>query len=209
MSAADLSDAFLDAWTLDMRGLGLDPLDVARVAYAETGMYQRHPRNAGIGIWPFVPSTLARLGWTGTAEEFTAQSPEAQLPWIVRYLHPYASYLTNDGLVYVATFLPAHLKAAAASDDSYVLTREGDGTGFYESNRILDRNHDGVITVGDLRRHLDIQDQGARYEAIAAALRARGATGSRRVPLLVGIGLPTLAGVALLAWGVWQALKGR
>src|SRR5262249_22952460 len=113
------------------------------------------------------------------AQEFTALPPEQQIvPWMENYLRPYAPYLRDDGMVYVAMFLPGRLRAAFNSDDSYVLTSSDDGTGFYQANPILDRNHDGVIDVGDLRRHMDIQDQGPRWETIKSELIARGGGGS-------------------------------
>lgn len=224
MSAPDLSADFYDAWTAGMRGLGLDPLDIARVAFAETGMFQRHPRNPQIGVWPFIPSTLRSMGWTGTAAEFTAQPPEDQVPWVVRYLAPNARFLTNDGLVYVDTFLPAKVRAASQSDDSFVLTSQGDGTGFYENNKILDRDGDGSITVGDLRTWLVTQDRGARWDTIESELRARGASGSapgggglsiagRTIPwtgvlLLSGLGLWWLANYTKAGASAWRSVKG-
>ena len=203
MSAPDLSPAFYDAWTAMANRLGVDPLALARVSFAETGMHQRHPRNAAAGVWPFIEPTLRLLGWTGTAIEFTALSPEQQiLPWMERYLQPYRSFLRDDAMVYVAMFLPARLPAAYASDDSYVLTRRGERTGFYEANPILDRDGDGAITVGDLRRHMDIQDQGDRWRTIEGEMRARG--GGRSLPSpsnAMAIARAPLATAALIAGG--------
>ena len=164
--------------------LGVDPLALARVSFAETGMYQRHPRNVAAGVWPFIESTLHRLGWPGSAVEFTALLPEQQIvPWMERYLEPYRSYLRDDAMVYVAMYLPARLPAAYASDDDFVLSRQGDGTRYYEWNTILDRDGDGTITVGDLRRHMVIQNQGDRWRTIESELRARG--GGRSLPVPV------------------------
>ena len=201
MSAPDLSPSFHDAWVAMARRLGVDPWALARVSFAETGMYQRHPRNAAAGVWPFIESTLRRLGWPGTAVEFTALSPEQQLPLMERYLQPYRAYLRDDAMVYVAMFLPARLSGAFASDDNFVLTRRGEN--FYEANRILDRNADGIITVGDLRQHLNIQDVGDRWRTIDAEMRARGGGWSMPAPsrALASSGVPVAAAV-LLATGV-------
>ena len=188
MSAPDLSPSFYDAWTAMAARLGVDPLALARVSFAETGMFQRHPRNAAAGVWPFIESTLHRLGWTGTAREFTELSPEQQIvPWMERYLQPNRSFLRDDAMVYVAMFLPARLPGAFAAlsggGDDFVLTRRGERTGFYEANPILDRDGDGLITVGDLRRHMDIQDVGDRWRTIESEIRARGGgTSERPVP---------------------------
>ncbi len=199
----DLSDDFFDAWADMSARLGMDALDLARVAFAETGMYQRHPRVPQFGIWPFIESTLRRMGWQGSMLDFTAQPAIEQLPWMERYLQPYRGRLTNDGLVYVATFLPARLGAATAGGDGYVLTAAGDGTAFYEQNRILDRDGNGTITVGDLRRHLEIQDRGARWDGIRAEVEARGGRGgSLYTPAAARNGRVLLV-LAALAGGAW------
>lgn len=198
MSAPDLSPAFYDAWVAMAARLGVDPLDIARVAYAETGILQRatDPRSNAGGIFPFMPSTLRRLGWTGTPEEFRELSPRDQIPWVERYLAPYAPYLKNDGLVYLATFTPAYLADGANEGDGFVIARQG--SKIYDQNTILDRNGDGAITVGDLRQHLLIMDRGARYDTIDAELRARGGGGrggapapgrASFVPLVLALGL--------------------
>ena len=201
MSAPDLSPSFYDAWSAMAARLGVDPLALARVSFAETGMFQRHPRNAAAGVWPFIESTLRRLGWTGTAREFTELTPTQQIiPWMERYLQPYRSYLKDDAMVYVAMFLPSRLPGAFAGGDDFVLTRRGEAAGFYEANPILDRNGDGMITVGDLRRHLDIQDVGDRWRTIEGEMRARGGGGSLPAPTAVASRVP-IAAVVLLATG--------
>ena len=203
MSAPDLSPSFYDAWTAMAARLGVDPLALARVSFAETGMFQRHPRNANAGVWPFIESTLRRLGWTGTAREFTELSPEQQIiPWMERYLQPYRSYLRDDAMVYVAMFLPSRLSGALAGGDDFVLTRRGESQGFYEANPILDRNADGVITVGDLRRHMDIQDVGDRWRTIEGEMRARGGGWSTPVPVLAASSRAPIVAAVVLATGV-------
>ena len=206
MTAPDLSPAFYDAWTAMARRLGVDPIALARSSFAETGMYRRHPVNRRAGVWPFIESTLHNLGWQGTAEEFTALPPEDQLQYMERYLQPYAGRLRDDAMVYVVMFLPARLNGALAGDDSFVMTSRGDGTNFYEWNPVLDRNGDGVITVGDLRTWMDTQDRGARWATIEGELRARGATGGPGRPsaaIIPGRGsfLPLALAVGLA--GAW------
>ena len=200
MSAPDLSPSFYDAWVAMAARLGVDPLALARVSFAETGMFQRHPRNAAAGVWPFIESTLRRLGWPGTAREFTELSPEQQIvPWMERYLQPNRAFLRDDAMVYVAMFLPARLQGAFSGGDDFVLTRRGESTGFYEANPILDRNGDGLITVGDLRRHMDIQDVGDRWRTIEAEMRARG--GGRSLPVPAAASRVPVAAVVLLGAG--------
>lgn len=187
-----LGSDFYDAWTAMARRVGVDPIDLARVAYAETGMNPAavDPRTNAGGLIGFMPSTLKGLGWQGTPEEFRQLSAVQQIPYVEAYYRPYAGRLHNEGLVYVVNFLPAYLSQAAAGGDGYVLTRKGEA--YYDQNAILDRNHDGAITVGDLRQHLAIQDQGSRYETIEAELRARGARGSAIRTAAAGISWLTL-----------------
>lgn len=166
----DLSDKLFDDWVAMAKRLGVNPIDIARVGFSETGM---HPHING-GLIGFVPSTLHRLGWTGTAGEFWALRAEDQVPYVERYYAPYAPWMKNDGLAYVANYTPAYLRAAAASgSDSFIVARKGDG--IYDGNEILDRNHDGIIDVGDLKRHLDIQVRGSRWTSILRRLKDAGA----------------------------------
>lgn len=216
MSAPDLSPRFYDEWVALARRQGVDPLDLARVSFAETGMYRRHPRNPRAGVWPFIESTLRRQGWQGSGVDFTALDPVDQiLPWLEDYLRPYAGLLRDEGMVYVAMFLPAHLRRASQSNDAYVLTRAGEPSRFYEQNTILDRDGDGAIDVGDLRRHIAIMTGmgGARWQAIEGELRARGAGGSpvTRVASAARRGLTPLllAAAAAGAWYLYYTTDGR
>lgn len=190
-----LGPDFYDAWTAMARRLGADPIDLIRVAYAETGVNPsaRDPSSNAGGLIGFMPSTLRGLGWTGTPEEFRELSAVQQIPYVEAYYRPYKGKLHDDGLVYVANFLPAYLSAAASGGDSYVLTQRGEA--FYDQNQILDRNGDGAISVGDLRRHLAIQDKGARYDTIEKELRARGARGSAIATGVAGISWLTILAI--------------
>lgn len=199
--SGDLSDQFFRDWIDMANRLGVNPIDLARVGFSETGL---NPHING-GLIGFIPSTLQRLGWTGTPQEFWALSAEEQVPYVERYYAPYAGLMTNDGLAYVANFTPAYLAAASASgSDGFVLAREGDG--IYNANRILDRNDDGVIDVGDLRAHLDIQDRGSRYEAIIRRLQEAGASAPSR-PLTLRSALPwlmLLSSIGMLGYSYWR-----
>ena len=212
----DLTPAFFDAWTAMARRLGADPLDMARIAHAESGMNPRafHPGSNAGGLIGFMPEILRGLGWTGSPEEFRQLSATDQIPYVERYYQPYRGLLRNEGLIYVANFLPSRLPRAAQSDDSFVVSQSGDP--YYGSNRILDRNGDGRITVGDLRAHLAIQNRGGRYQAIESELRARGAGGSsptitpggRRVPAVPAALLVLAAASAASVWYLYGTRDG-
>lgn len=190
-----LGPDFYDAWVAMAQRLGADPIDLMRVAYAETGVSPtaHDPRSNAGGLIGFMPSTLRGLGWKGSPEEFRELSATQQVPYVEAYYRPYKGRLRDDGLVYVANFLPAYLSAAVAGGDSYVLTRQGEA--FYDQNQILDRDGDGEITVGDLRRHLAIQDRGTRYDTIERELRARGGRGHALGTATAGVSWLTLLAV--------------
>jgi hypothetical protein len=202
----DLSDEFFERWVDGMNELDINPLDTARVAFAESGLRATsfHPGSNGGGIIGFMPSTLKGLGWSGTPESFRKLSAADQVPWAVKYYRPYAPYLKSDALVYVANFMPALLKQAASEGPDFVLAAQGGPyAGIYKDNKILDRNNDGKITVDDLSKHLDIQDQGARYQAIEQRLVSMG--GSRRSKLVAGVKKHTnlilfAAGIGAFYW---------
>lgn len=170
-AAPDLPNDFYPAWVSALTALGINPLDVMRVGFSETGL---HPGSAnGAGLIGFVPSTLRALGWTGTPQEFGQLSATQQVPYVAKYYAPYASRVKSDALAYVVNFTPAYLNEALAGGDDYVIAAQGDPKRgwIYSNNTILDRNHDGQITVGDLKQHLLIQDVGPRYQAIEAQMK--------------------------------------
>ena len=171
---AGLGEDFYDAWVAMGARLGVDPMAIAKVAHAESGMSPTafHPGSNAGGLIGFMPSILSGLGWRGSPEEFRQLSATQQIPYVEAYYRPYAAQLAggDEGLVYAANFLPGRLGRAL---NGQPLTSAGEG--FYESNRILDRDRDGHITTTDLRTHLAIQNQGARWTAIERELWARGA----------------------------------
>lgn len=169
-----LDAAFFADWNAMAARLNADPLAMAAVAHAETGMRPGafDPRSNAGGLIGFMPSILQGLGWSGTPEAFRELSAREQIPYVERYYRPYAGYgLTNPGIVYAFNFLPARAQRVASQGDAGVLTQAGEN--YYDVNRILDRNSDGVITIGDLRQHLAIQNHGARWNAIVAGVGSR------------------------------------
>ena len=171
MTAAGLDSAFFADWKAMAARLGANPLAIAAVAHAETGMQPAafDPRSNAGGLIGFMPFILRGLGWTGTPEEFRQLSAREQIPYVERYYRPYARYgLANPGIVYAFNFLPARAQRVVSQGDAGVLTRAGES--YYDVNRILDRNGDGAITIGDLRQHLAIQNRGARWNAIVEGI---------------------------------------
>lgn len=193
MSSAppDLSDSFFTRWALMCQRLDVAPLDLMRVAYSESSVRANahNPHGDAVGLIQFMPATLLGLGWTRGWQAFSQLPADEQVSYVERYFRPWAHrmgiggqsipQLTSDALCYVATFLPSCLAGAVAAGEGagdYVLcAAAGPMAWAYAANKVLDRDGDGAITVGDLARHLEIQCRGARYDAIAYRLaRANG-----------------------------------
>lgn len=197
-NASDLGPDFFAAWRAMSARLRADPLAIAAVAHAETGLSASiyDPRTNAGGLIGFMPSILQGLGWRGTPEEFRRLRAVDQIPYVERYYAPYRNFdLTNPGVVYAINFLPARVARAQAAGDVGVLTQAGEN--YYDQNRILDRNGDGSITIGDLRQHLSAQNRGPRWDAIRAGIGSQSATATRSiVPLAIAAG-------ALGAWWLY------
>jgi hypothetical protein len=122
----------------------------------------------------------------GTSVEALARmSNVAQLEYVKRFFRPYLPRIRPDvpGDYYLAVFMPKYI----GYDYGTVLFRAGE-TG-YTQNRGLDRNGDGLITVGDVV---------GVVEGVVEAARAR-------PPIEVSVG------VSMLAWmvgGIVMVLGG-
>jgi hypothetical protein len=100
------------------------------------------------GLIQFMPDTARRLGTT--TDELKNMDGVQQLDYVYKY---YKMTGVGDGSVgdlYMATFMPKYI----GYPDNHVLGADGDH-GFsgavYRQNKGLDRNHDGKITVGDVK----------------------------------------------------------
>lgn len=176
MTAAppDHSDLFYLRW-LDMcTRLSVDPFDLLRVAYSESGCRAsaHNPNGHASGLIQFMPDTLLGLGWTNGHEAFRLLSAAEQVPWVERYMRRYGPWCRSDALCYVAVFLPALGPKVAEMGDEFVLCgHRGPLAWAYAANRVLDRNADGSITVADLSQQLAHQCVGARWDAIVWRMR--------------------------------------
>ena len=100
------------------------------------------------GLIQFMPATARMLGTT--TDELRQMDAVQQLDYVYRY---YKYTGVGDGSVgdlYMATFMPKYI----GYPDHHVLGTQG-AEGFsgkvYAQNKGLDRNRDGVITVGDVK----------------------------------------------------------
>lgn len=180
---ADHSPRFYDLWVSMAGRLMANPVDLACVAYSESGM-RANASNDGppgkapslqyhaSGLIQFMEPTLRNVGWTYGYTAFRTLTADAQLPYMERYLSAYKSFLDSRALAYVATFVPSSLQAARDGGDNFVLVQKGGRLGWaYEANaRAFDQNKDYRITVGELDAAIERNCRGPRWEAIMARL---------------------------------------
>lgn len=164
--------------------IGLNPSYIAAVMKVETGgTYSpsiRNPDTGATGLIQFMPRTAEAMG-TSTSE-LARMSNVQQLEYVKRFFRPYLSRIRPDvpGDYYLAVFMPAYI----GRDPGTVLFSAGD-TG-YAQNAGLDRNGDGLITVGDVTGTVD--------GVVAAAMT--------RPPLEVSVG------ASLLGWTFGTLVAG-
>src|SRR5689334_15905034 len=94
----DLSDQFFDNIIDVCDRLQIEPIDMLGVMMAESNVKasaQNTHSNAS-GLIQFLPSTLQRLGWTATPQDFRRLSAEDQLPFVERYFQPFAHLGLNN-----------------------------------------------------------------------------------------------------------------
>lgn len=142
------SEGFRSALAEMALSIGLDPSYLAACMAVETGRTFspsiQNPYTRATGLIQFMPATARAMGTT--VEQLASMSAVAQLEYVKRYFRPYLSRIRPSvpGDYYLAVFMPAYI----GRDASTVLFSAGE-TG-YAQNSGLDRNGDGVITVGDV-----------------------------------------------------------
>jgi hypothetical protein len=111
--------------------------------------------NGATGLIQFMPNTARMLGTTG--EELKQMDGVRQLDYVYKY---YKMTGVGDGSVgdlYMATFMPKFI----GYPDSFVLGQLGGGKVpgtnlssdlVYKQNKGLDRDHDGKITIADVKK---------------------------------------------------------
>jgi hypothetical protein len=171
---SDLSDQFFED-LVDMCGrLQCDPLDLLGVMMAESAVKAaaRNPSSDASGLIQFLPSTLAHLGWTGTTAAFRQLSADQQLRYVEAYFQPYVHYnLDTAARVYQVVFLPSSL-TLGESFNTVIAQKDGINPNVYDSNRGLDANFDGKITLGELQQAIERHFNDARWQEIAQRLDA-------------------------------------
>lgn len=147
------SGSFRSALAEMALSLGLDPSYIAAVMAIETGRTFspsiQNPYTGAVGLIQFMPATAAAMG-TSIAE-LKGMSAVRQLDYVRDFFRPHVGRIRPNvpGDYYLAVFYPAYI----GRDPSTVIFAAGD-TG-YAQNAGLDRNGDGLITVGDVTGTVD------------------------------------------------------
>ena len=177
---------------------GFDPDEIAAIISIESGWRpDAHNSIRAGGLIGFLPSTLTRLGWAGTPEQFWRLSIAEQLPFVAKFYEPWCGRIHRPGDLYLATFWP---QAVGASDTTIIAAENGPREVVWQQNPGL-RGADGTITAGSVR---------------SVVLRAmeRAAARPRYVPgvdttgeALQGASALMVVLAALLAWRYWRITR--
>jgi hypothetical protein len=129
---------------------GWKPGPIATVMLLESGMNSAavNPKGGATGLIQFIPSTAKLLGTT--TEALRSMSAIRQLEYVEKFFKMVGLPAgARAGDYYIATFMPNFI----GKPDSAVMSVAGEN--IYDVNKGLDRNSDGVITVGDVRSYLE------------------------------------------------------
>jgi hypothetical protein len=214
------SDFFraVEAMAARMREKGADvtAIDFLKVWNSESGIGGAKHGHGGLdyhGLNMMNGPLLPNVGWTAGGYAFGEADPADQVPYIERFYDGNVraflggdwSKLVGAQTLYLMNFLPAYSKHG--DDPSFVLTRKGDRTHWYEDNPVFDPEGKGYIEVADLGRQLDraAAASGAFWTEVVARAQAEGGT-------VAPSGIGRLAGlvagttIVLVAAGIFAAV---
>lgn len=130
--------------------LGVKSSDLIAIMKQESGVNPQavNPMSGATGLIQFMPNTARQLGTT--VEELRQMDAVQQLDYVYKYFKAVGVGDGTLGDLYMAVFMPKYVGAS----DTTVLGSSG-APGFsgkvYAQNQSLDRNKDGIITVGDVK----------------------------------------------------------
>lgn len=140
------SSGFQSALAEMALSLGMDPSYIAGVMAIETGRTFspsiQNPFTGAVGLIQFMPATARALGTS--VDELKRMSATGQLEYVRRFLRPHIGRLRTPGDYYLAVFYPAYI----GRDPGTVIFASGSAG--YAQNVGLDKDGDGLITVGDV-----------------------------------------------------------
>ena len=127
--------------------LGIDPnwlMIVMRFESADTfSPSVKNKYSEAYGLIQFTNVGISGLGVT--LAQLKAMTAIQQLDWVEKYLNPYKGKMVDLYAVYLAVFAPAYIGRPDAQKVYVSPTPQ------YTSNKALDTNNDGIITVGEIK----------------------------------------------------------
>lgn len=128
--------------------LGVKSSDLRAIMRQESGSKGAQAYNKtsrATGLIQFMPKTAKSLGTS--VEELYKMTAVEQLDYVYKYFKSVNVQPGTDlGGLYMAVFYPKYMH----KPDNHVISVRGNKV--YDQNRGLDRNHDGTITVADVKQ---------------------------------------------------------
>ncbi|GAB3970843.1 hypothetical protein GCM10028806_19610 [Spirosoma terrae] len=103
----------------------------------------KNPYSEAYGLIQFTKVGVSGLGVT--LDQIKVMDAITQLDYVEKYLKPYTGRMTDLYSVYLAVFAPVYIGRPDAQKVYVSPSKE------YTSNKALDTNNDGVITVGEIK----------------------------------------------------------
>ena len=186
---------------------GIPAADFLLFFTSESGLDPSAGGTSTAGLNQMLPSVLKTVNWDGDASSFSKLPADKQIPYIERFFDLNFKWVgkpKNATDLYLENFVPAAMllpdiqagKDSAVIAENYPKTRGSipqHGTYYghapvspqyevqiYNSNSGFDNDHDGKITYGDLRRHLEAKRSDPRYqEALKEYMEATGSSATQ------------------------------
>jgi hypothetical protein len=168
----------------------MKPEDLLNVMSLESGVdpTAHNPNGNASGLIQFMPATLKSMGYQGSHADFRQLSPTDQLDYVKQYILNQMKFnggpFTSAAQYYVANFLPVALQLPGIKkgDPSTIIVAKNPDhphlpgvsthmeSVYYNANPVLDADHDGAITYGDIQTVLNRVSAGKNYHAALAQL---------------------------------------
>ncbi|GAB3999514.1 hypothetical protein GCM10028807_49960 [Spirosoma daeguense] len=146
--------AFIQKVRAVSANLGIKPDWLMIVMRVETaGKFTPSIRNyAGSGAVGLIQFTETAIkGWGVTLDQLAAMDAVTQLDYVEKYIRPYVSKIADVYDLYIAVFAPAYLGKPDTQVAYSIHATTAVGKRQYELNKVLDKNLDGNITIGEIK----------------------------------------------------------
>jgi len=151
-------ETFLNKVISVARNLDIDPNWLMQVMKAESGIradientYAPFKDGFATGLIQFTPATAR--GLKTTTLDLKKMTRTQQLDYVNLYFLPYRGRIKSYFDLYLVTFFPVAIKNT--NDDSWVFeTSKISRSSVAKSNPIIDRNKDGLITMGEFKEYV-------------------------------------------------------